>query len=52
MSIKEIQAGYISSPYFKNIYIYAYTNKLPSSKVMVRQVETQQKDVYCLTHFL
>ena len=27
--------------YFKNIYLYLAQNKLPSSKVAVRQVETQ-----------
>ena len=30
--IKEIQAGYLCSPYFKDLYIYLSQNKLPSSK--------------------
>ena len=41
MPIKEIQAGYLTSLYFKNIYLHLAQNKLPSSKVAVRQVEMQ-----------
>ena len=41
MTIKEIQVGYLTSHYFKNIYLYWAQNKLPSSRVAVRQVETQ-----------
>ena len=37
--IKEIQAGYLNSLYFKDIYLYLAHNKLPSSKVGVRKVE-------------
>ena len=37
--IKEIQAGYLSSSYFKDIYLYLAQNKLPSSKVVIRKVE-------------
>ena len=39
MPFKEIQARYLTSPYFKNICLYLAQNKLPSSKVAVRQVE-------------
>ena len=39
VEIKETQAGYISS-YFKDIYIYLSQNKLPSSKVVIRKIET------------
>ena len=38
MEIKEIQAGYLSSPYFKDIYLYLVQSKLPTSKF--RKVET------------
>ena len=31
--IKEIQAGYLVSPYFKDIYMYLAQNKLPSTKI-------------------
>ena len=32
VKIKEIQAGYLNSPYFRDIYLYLAQNKLPSSK--------------------
>ena len=41
VEIKEIQAGYLNSPYFKDIYLYLAQNKLPSSKTVIRKVETQ-----------
>ena len=37
--IKEIQAGYLNSLYFKDIFLYLAHNKLPSSKVGIRKVE-------------
>ena len=40
VEIKEIQAGYLNSPYFKDIYLYLAQNKLPSSKAAIRKVET------------
>ena len=33
VTIKEIQAGYLTSLYFKDIYLYLSHNILPSSKV-------------------
>ena len=38
--VKEIQAGYLSSSYFKDIYLYLSQNKLPSSKAAICKVET------------
>ena len=32
LTIKEIQAGYISSPYFKDLYLLLSQNKLPSKR--------------------
>ena len=32
LMIKEIQKGYLISPYFKDIYLYLAQNKLPSTK--------------------
>ena len=40
IEVKEIQAGYLSSPHFKDIYLYLAQNKLPTSKVAIRKVET------------
>ena len=40
MEVKEIQAGYLCSPYFKELYLYLSQNKLPSSKSAIRKLET------------
>ena len=32
VTIKEKQAGYIISPYFKDLYLYLVENKLPNTK--------------------
>ena len=39
VKIKEIQAGYLHSSYFKDIYLYLSQNKLSSSKVAIKRVE-------------
>ena len=39
VDIKEIEARYLHSSYFKDIYIYLSQNKLPSSKAAIRKVE-------------
>ena len=38
-TIKEIQAGYLNSPYVKDTYLYLAQNKLPSSKSAIHKVE-------------
>ena len=40
VEIKEIQAGYLYSPYFKDLYLYLLQNKLPSQKSAIRKLET------------
>ena len=40
VEIKEIQAGYLTSTHFKDIYLYLSQNKLPTSKKAIRKVET------------
>ena len=40
VEVKEIQAGYLSNPHFKDIYLYLAQNKLPTSKAAIRKVET------------
>ena len=37
--VKEIQAGYLSGSYFKDIYLYLAQNKLPSSKTAIKKLE-------------
>ena len=39
VEIREIQAGYLHSPYFKEIYQYLSQNKLPHSKLVIRKLE-------------
>ena len=39
MEIKEIQAGYLCSPYFKDPYLYLSQNKLPPLKSAIRKLE-------------
>ena len=40
LTTKEIQAGYLSSPYFKDLYLFLSQNKLPSKRSSVKKVET------------
>ena len=40
VTIKEIQAGYLVSPYFKHICPYLPQNKLPNTKAAIQEVET------------
>ena len=40
IKIKEIQAGYLCSPYFKDLYFYLSQYKLPSSKSTIRKIES------------
>ena len=37
--IKEIQAGYLASPHFKDLYLYLAHNKLPSKRSVIHKVE-------------
>ena len=40
LTIKEIQAGYLSSPYFKDLYLFLSQNKLQSKRSSIKKVET------------
>ena len=40
MEVKEIHAGYLCNPYFKDLYLYLSQNKLPSSKSVIKKLET------------
>ena len=39
VTIKEIQAGYLLSSYFKDIYLYLAQNKLPHTKNTIQKIE-------------
>ena len=48
VEIKETQAGYLHSPYFKEIYQYLSQNKLPHSKLAIKKLENYyQRDTFC-----
>ena len=40
LTVKEIQAGYLTSPYFKDLYLFLSQNKLPSKRSSIKKVET------------
>ena len=40
LTIKEIQAGYLSSPYFKDLYLFLSQNKLLSKRSSIKKVKT------------
>ena len=39
LTIKKIQAGYLSSSYFKDIYLYLAQNRLLAKKAAIKRVE-------------
>ena len=39
-AVKEIQAGYLISPYFKDLYLYLAQNKFPSTRTAICKVES------------
>ena len=52
ITIKEIQAGYLNSPYFKDIYLYLSQNKLPSSKGIMHKIEALSEKYILLDSLL
>ena len=53
VEIKEIQAGYLHSSCFKDIYLYLSQNRLPSSKAAIKRIEALAEryillDSFCL----
>ena len=46
VTVKEIQAGYLISTYFKDLYLYLVHNKLPSTKGAIHKVETLAEKIY------
>ena len=47
VEIKEIQVGYLHSPYFKEIYQYLLQNKLPHYKLAIKKLEALS-EIYVL----
>ena len=52
LTIKEIQAGYLSSPYFKDQYLFLSRNKLPSKRSSIKKVETLAENFVLLDSLL
>ena len=50
--INEIQVGYLNGLYFTEIYLYLAHNKLPSSKLGIRKVETLAEKYILLVSLL
>ena len=51
MEVKEIQAGYLCSPYFINLYLHLSQYKVPSSKSAIRKSETLAENMFYWTHY-
>ena len=51
LTIKEIQAGYLTSPYFKDLYLYLAQNKLPRKKSTICKVENLAERFVLLEFF-
>ena len=52
ITIKEIQAGYLNSPYFKYIYLYLSQNKMASSKGAMHKIEALSEKYILLDSLL
>ena len=51
LTIKEIQAGYLNSPYFKDLYLFLSQNKLLSKRSSIKKVKTPAES-FVLLDFL
>ena len=52
IEIKEIQVGYLHSSYFKDLYQYLLQNRLPSSKLAIKKLETLSEKYVLLDSLL
>ena len=52
VEITEIEAGYLHSTYFKDIYQYLLQNKLPSSKLAIKKLEALSEKYLVLDSLL
>ena len=46
VTVKEIQAGYLMSPCFKDLYLYLAQNNLPSAETVICKVEPLAENIY------
>ena len=47
ITIREIQAGYLTSQYFKDLYLSLAQNKLPSKMSAIGKLETLVEKLSC-----
>ena len=52
LTIKEIKAGYLSSLYFKDLYLFLSQNKLPSKRPSIKKVKTLAENFILLESLL
>ena len=52
LTIKEIQAGYLSSPYFKDLHLFLSQNKLSSKRSSIKKVEMLAENFILLDSLL
>ena len=52
LTIKEIQAGYLNSSHFKDIYIYLAQSRLPTKKAAIKRVEVLMEKYIMLDSLL
>ena len=52
LTIKEIQVGYLSSFYFKDLYLFLSQNKLPSKRSSIKKVKTLAENFILLDSLL
>ena len=52
LTIKEIQVGYLSSPYFKDLYLFLSQNKLPSKRSSIKKVKTLAESFVLLDSYI
>ena len=50
VEVKEIQAGYLHRPHFKDLYLYLLQNGLPSSKLAIKKLEHCQRNMSYYIH--
>ena len=48
LMVKEFQAGYLTSPYFKDLHLFLSQNKLPSKRTSIKKVEMLAKSFVLL----
>ena len=52
LMVKEIQTGYLTSPYFKDLYLFLSQNELPSKRSTIKKIETLAESFVLLDSLL